>query len=149
MPQITIPLGGVDRDFLSQLDYALSFASEDIQTYRIDEKKSTVEVEVPKAEAVEDVTRKVQELVQRYEKREFGLLKKVHFEQQRDLPKIDAWQGLVDRRCITPVVQGHVMLRGPAAQLAGLIDTKLDRLVVAHFNAEREIYPSTILCQTL
>ncbi len=149
MPKITVPFTGVDRDFISQLDYALSFAAEEIISYRINESESTIEAEVKSEGSLEEVTRKIKELVQRFERREFGLPTNIQFEQKRDLPVIDAWNGLIERRWVTPVGQGHVILRGPAAQLARLIEAKVDRMFATTFQAEREIYPSTILCKSL
>jgi hypothetical protein len=73
----------------------------------------------------------------------------VHFEQKRDLVPHDAWQELLDRRWVTPIGLGHVVLRGPAAQLMSLIDAKVQKSFAAEFNAELEIYPPTIRCETL
>jgi seryl-tRNA synthetase len=98
---------------------------------------------------IEIVSKKIQELVQRYARREFGLPTVIHFKQDRDLPIIDAWSGLLERRWVTPVGVGHVILRGPAAQLMSVIDAKVDSIFAAHFDAELEIYPSTIQSKTL
>ncbi len=82
----------------------------------------------------------MEELVGRYQRREFGLPSKVQFEQS-DPPLRDAWNGLLERRWVTPVGQGHVILRGPAAQLAGLIESKVDGIAAKAFQAEREAVP--------
>src|SRR5579872_7265550 len=147
--KITVPIAGVDRDYLSQLEYSLSFATEDILSYRITEDPLAVEAEVATGADRDQVLRKIQELIQRYEKREFGLPSNVHFEQKRDLPAIDAWNGLLERKWVTPVGEGHVILRGVAAQFSKFIETKVDRVFAKAFNAERELYPSTILCKSL
>jgi seryl-tRNA synthetase len=55
---------------------------------------------------------------------------------------------LLKRKWITPVGQGHVILRGDAAKLLSLIDSKVSAFARS-FNAELEYYPSTILCKTL
>jgi hypothetical protein len=46
------------------------------------------------------------------------------------------------------VGQGHVILRGLAAELLSLIERKVNDFG-ANFQAQREFYPSTILCKTL
>lgn len=149
MPQITVPFTVVDSDYRSQLEYALSFAAEEIVSYRINDSASTVEAEVPADADTEAVTQKVKELVQRYEKRELGLAKNVEYKNERDLPVLDAWAQLLERRWVTPVGQGHVILRGGAAKLASLVDSKIQKIFADHFHAERELYPATILCKTL
>lgn len=149
MTTIKVPITGVDKDYLSQLDYALSFASENISAYRITEEPLTIEADLVNDECREEVLRKVEELVGRYQRREFGLPSKVQFEQKRELPVRDAWKELLERRWVTPVGQGHVILRGPAAQLAGLIASKVDEISTKAFQAERELYPATILSKTL
>jgi seryl-tRNA synthetase len=149
MVKVTIPIVGVDKEYLSQLEYALAFASEEIESYSLSEEDLRIDVEVKSQNAVEGVRQKIQELVQRYQQREFGLQKNVQFKQERDLPVIDAWKQMVERKWVGPVGEGHVILRGAAATLVGLIDSKVDRLFADAFGAEREIYPSTIRSQTL
>ena len=149
MPTITVPIAGVEPDYLSQLEYSLTFASEDITSCRIREQEGVIEAEVRTAEACESAAAKLEELVKRYARPEFGLAQAVHFKQDRDLPVIDAWSGLLDRNWVTPVGSGHVILRGPAAKLMSLIDSKVERLFAQRFGAELEIYPSTIQSRTL
>ena len=149
MPTVVVPIQGVDKDYLSQLDYALTFASEEITSYKIDADKLTIEAEVKSEAAREVVSSKIRELVERYQKTEFGMPTVVHFEQKRDLVPRDAWQELLDRRWVTPIGVGHVVLRGPAAQLMSLIDAKVQKSFAAEFGAELEIYPPTIRCETL
>lgn len=149
MPKIRIPIAENAKDFLTQLEYALTFVSEDLISYRINEQEMFIEGEISNDTVRESVSRKISELVDRYSKHEFGLLEAVHFKQERELPIIDAWSGLLDRKWITPIGTGQVVLRGPAAQLVGLIDAKIDKVFASHFKAERELYPSTILCKTL
>ena len=149
MPSIAVPITGVDADCRSQLEYALTFVSEDILSYRINGANSIIEVEVSTEAACEPVSHRIRELVRRYEKREFGLPKAVEFKQERDLPMIETWSGLLERRWVTSVGQGHVVLRGMAAELLSLIDAKVDSVFARFFQAEREFYPATILCRTL
>jgi hypothetical protein len=149
MAFIRLPITGVDADCRSQLEYALAFVSENILSYKVNGADSTIEIEVSSESSCESVSQKVRELVERYEKREFGLPKAVQFKQERELPIVDAWSGLLDRKWVTPVGQGHVVLRGMAAELLSLIDAKVERVFVRSFQAEREFYPATILCKTL
>ncbi len=108
-----------------------------------------IEAEVSAKADQESVTRKIRELVQRYEKRELGLAKTVDFKHERDLPAIDAWGQLVERKWVKQVGLGHVILRGPASQLMSLINSKIEKMFVDSFKAELEIYPATISCKTL
>jgi len=138
MPYISVPITGVDADLRSQLEYALAFASEHVVSYRINNTDSTIEAEVSTEPACESVSRKIRELVERYQRREFGLPTTIEFKQQRDLPMIDAWSGLLERKWVTPVGEGHVILRGMAAQLLSLINAKVDNVFALPFQAERE-----------
>jgi seryl-tRNA synthetase len=149
MPRIVIPISAVDPQYLSQLEYALTFASEDVVSYSINRTDLTIEAELKSDEARDEATQKIKELVQRYERREFGSVTAVHFRNDRELPVIDAWQGLLDRKWVSPVGEGHVVLRGLAAALVELLDAKIDRTFARAYGAEREFYPSTILCTTL
>lgn len=149
MPNICVRFADMDPDSRAQLEYALTFVSEEVLSYRIDDADSTIRVEVSTDGACAQVLQRIEELVRRYEQREFGLAKAVDFRQERDLPVIDAWSELLERRWVTPVGEGHVILRGPAAEVAGLIDAKIDRMFADTFRAERELYPATILCTSL
>jgi hypothetical protein len=149
MPRISVPIADVDADTRAQLEYALTFVSEDIVSYQINVANSTIEAEVSSEDACEPASRKIQELVERYQKREFGLSKAIEFRQERELPIVDAWSGLLERKWVTPVGQGHVVLRGIAAQLVSLIAAKVDDVFARFFGAEQEFYPATILCKTL
>jgi hypothetical protein len=149
MPIITVPVAGVQADYLSQLEYSLTFASEDITSCCLREEDGVIEAQVRTDEACARAEEKLRELVQRYARPEFGLLQAVHFKQDRESPVIDAWNGLLERRWITPVGTGHVILRGPAAKLMSLIDSKVSTLFAVRFDAELEIYPSTIQNRTL
>jgi hypothetical protein len=149
MRKLIIPIKGVDKDYLSQLEYALAFASEDLASCIVNEKELQVEAELKNESARESAAQKIQELINRYEKREFGLPTVIHFRQDRDLTAFDAWGGLLEKKWATLVGTGHVILRGPAAKLMSLIDSKVQNLFANEFKAELEIYPSTIQCKTL
>ncbi len=149
MPKITVPIEGIDTESLPQLEYALTFASEDIVSAQINEKTSMVEAEVKSDGACESASQKIRALLQRYTRTEFGLQQSVHFSQEREFPSIDAWNGLLERRWVTPVGTGHVILRGLAAQLMSLIDYKVEKEFARQFKAELEIYPPTIKGETL
>ena len=149
MAKISIPIEGVNKEDLSQLEYALTFASEDIIDARINEKDSVVEAEVKTEQAAEPAGQKIRELVRRYSRSDFELPQAVHFRRDRDLPMLDAWSELARRRWLTQVGQGQVILRGPAAQLMSLIDSRVERAFARQFMAELEIYPSTIENETL
>ena len=83
MPNIAIPIKGVDAESAYNLEYALTFASEDIVSYTISDTNETIEAEVSSEAACEPVSRKIQELVERYQKREFGLPKAIEFKHER------------------------------------------------------------------
>ena len=149
MARVVIPISQVDPDQLSQLEYALTFASQDIASYVVNRQELTIEAELKSEEGGEEAAQKVRELVKRYERRELGFASQTHFQQDRELPMIDAWQGLLDRKWATPVGEGHVVLRGLAANLVELVDKKVTSMFARVFGAEREYYPATILCTTL
>jgi hypothetical protein len=149
MPRISVPIARIDSDTRTQLEYALTFVSEDVVSYQINMTDSTIDAEVSSEDAREPASRKIQQLVERYQKREFALPKAIEFRQERELPIVDAWSGLLERRWVTPVGEGHVILRGMAAQLLSLIAAKVDSVFARFFGAEQEFYPATILCKTL
>ena len=95
MPHVVIPIAEVDEESRSQLEYALTFASEDIVSYRINVTDAVIEAELSTEAAREPVRRKILDLVQRYQRREFGLPKAIEFRHERNLPIIDAWSGLL------------------------------------------------------
>ena len=68
MPRISVPIARIDSDTRNQLEYALTFVSEDVVSYQINMTDSTIEAEVSSEDAREPVSRKIQELVERYQK---------------------------------------------------------------------------------
>ena len=149
MPRIVVPIDQVDPEYLSQLEYALTFAAEELVSYQTNLADSTIEAEVASEESAARVADRIRELVQRYEVRSVAIGRSILFEQRREHPVVDVWQGLLERRWVSQVGEGHVILRGPAAVLLGMIDARIERTFVKAFDAEREYYPSTILCRTL
>ncbi len=149
MPKVTVSIQGIDKELIPQLEYALTFASEDILGAQVVAQDSVVEAEVKTESACESAAQKIQELVKRYSQTEFGLPHNVHFSQARALQNVDAWQGLLQLKLATPVGKGQVILRGAAAQLMSLIDSKVENEFARHFDAELEVYPSTIESRTL
>ena len=83
MPKAIVPITDVDKDLLSQLEYALAFVSEEVTSYKINKENLRIEAELNSEEANPSVTAKIEELVARYQKREFGLPTTVHFQQER------------------------------------------------------------------
>ena len=150
MTRIVVPIDRVDREYLSQLEYALTFADEHLVSYRLNPDTNTIEADVATEESAGRVADRIRQLVDRYDVKNVTVGRSILFEQDRqDLRVIDVWQGLVERRWVSPVGEGHVILRGPAARLLGMIDARIERTFVKAFDAEREYYPSTILCRTL
>ena len=72
MPKTIVPITNIDKDLLSQLAYALTFVSEDITSYKIDESSLRIEAELKSEEAAPSVTAKIEELVARYQRRELA-----------------------------------------------------------------------------
>ena len=149
MARIVVPIDQVDPEYLSQLEYALTFAAEELVEYQINLADSAIEAEVASEESAARVADRIRELVQRYELHNVAVGRSILFEQRRENAVVDVWDGLLTRRWISPVGEGHVILRGPAAVLLGVIDARIERIFVKAFAAEREYYPSTILCRTL
>jgi seryl-tRNA synthetase len=146
---LTVDLENTTPEYLNQVRYALAFLSEDVLGYEIREDSSEVAIEFQPGTDTEGLRAKLDELLHRYMQTEFGTKSVVYFDQRRPLPPIDAWAGLLERRWATPVGEGHVILRGLAAQLLALVDQKVLNLFAKEFKAELEIFPSTILCTTL
>jgi seryl-tRNA synthetase len=149
MARLSIPFRVQDADARAQLEYALAFVADKAASCRLDAASSTIEVDVHDPARVDDVRERIEVLVRRYEKGEFGLAKAVFYRHDRPHEPKGVWEELLARRWVTPVGEGHVVLRGVAAQLAEVVDRKIDRMFAAEFRAERELYPSTILCSTL
>jgi len=149
MPNLTVALENTTPEYLTQARYALAFLSEEVVSYAIHEDTSQVVIEVRPGADMEAMRGKVKELLQRYLQSEFGQKSVVYFDQRRELLATDAWAGLLERRWVTPVGEGHVILRGLAAQLLALVDHKVLSMFAKEFRAEPEIFPSTILSETL
>ncbi len=79
MVKITIPIDGVSKEYLPQLEYALTFASEAITACQINEKDHVVEAHVRAEENREQASQKIRELIQRYAQSEFGSPQVVQF----------------------------------------------------------------------
>lgn len=150
---IELPLDRYEADYRAQVEYALSFASEGVESYRCEPRGESAGalVLVLKPGADEAAVReKASKLLDRYSKREFGLKEVVHYRQERQHVKpFDAYNALIDRKWLTPVGVGHVVLRGPAARLWRAIDSKVTQWIVPAFEAEHEVYPGTIQAKTL
>jgi len=149
MFKIVVPIEGVNDDSLSQLEYALTFVSQKIVSYVVDSSEKKIILELVSEDDKEPICEKINELIRRYKGTQFGTASTTYFKQEHEVPIIDAWRGLLERKWITPVGEGHVILRGPAASLMGLIDSKIDDLLSEQKEVEREYYPSTILCESL
>jgi seryl-tRNA synthetase len=149
MPGFELPLANVDEAYLAQLEYALAFAADGIVSHTIDSDRGVLSVELSSEADVEVVTEKVRQLLERYQKSEFGLRASTYFEQRPEVGVIDAWQELLDRRLATQVGDGHVILRGEAAEVHQMIEQVVLRDFAAPFGAEPEVFPATILSSTL
>jgi seryl-tRNA synthetase len=149
MANLTVDLENTTPEYLGQVRYALTFLSEDVLSYQIDESARHVAIEFRPGIDVDAMRGRVGQLLHRYQQSEFGVKSVTYFDQRRELPVIDAWSGLLERRWATPVGEGHVILRGPAAKLHALVDSKAVAVVGKEFNAELEIFPSTIKSETL
>src|SRR5256885_4603800 len=149
MATLTVDLDKSLNDALAQIRYALTFLSEDVVSYDIDEAAQKLRIDFRPGADVDEMRGRVDQLLRRYSNPEFGLKSVVALDQRRELPVIDAWAGMLERKWATPVGEGHVVLRGPAAQLHALIDHKVQTMFVKEFRAELEIFPSTIKSETL
>jgi seryl-tRNA synthetase len=147
--RITIPVPQLEPTNLSQLRYALAFASEDILSCVLNEAGSAIDADIRTPDVEGAVRAKLDELIRRYSNTAFGMRTAIDYEFSRELAVIDAWQQLLERRWVTPVGEGHVILRGPAARLMQVIDRKVEQMFVSAFAAEPEMYPATIRCETL
>ncbi|SRR6266568_364716 len=149
MSALTVVLENITPDYLNQVRYALTFLSEDVVSFEITERPAQVVIEFRAGTDIEAMRPRVDQLLRRYEQGKFGAKSILYFDQRRELSEIDAWAGLLERRWATPVGEGHVILRGPAAQLLAVVDRKVVDVFVSEFKAEMEIFPATIKSQTL
>jgi seryl-tRNA synthetase len=145
---ITLPVPSTDAGYLDQVRYSLAFLSEDVESYDVDAEKGVVVKLKPGADT-EAIRTRVDELLRRYDRSEFGNKSVVRYTNKRDLPVVDAWSGLLERKWVTPVGEGHVILRGPAAQLLALVEHKVKTVFAREFKAELELFPATIKSETL
>ncbi len=146
---VTMPLEDFSDDAVAQLTYALSFLGEDAESHEVRTIDRTLVITLRAGADHEAVLEKARALLERYRGGDVAFRSTVYFEQHASLVPNDTWEELQRRRLVTAVGDGHVILRGQAAQLAELVDRKVDHLFARPFQAEREIYPATIKCETL
>ena len=149
MADLTLPLMNIEEQYLSQLEYALAFVTDDVLDCRIDKATNALHANLAEGADPAVVRRKLQQLVDRYLKSEFGHKDVTYFEQTAAINKRDAWDELLKRKWVTEVGGGHVILRSDAAALMDMIDQSVIRNFAQPFQAELELYPATILCETL
>jgi hypothetical protein len=149
MARLSISLREIDEQHLGQLEYALAFASEDVLEWRIDAADRALHVSYADEADAAAVEAKLQQLVDRYRESEFGHKELTYFEQEAKIQRHDAWQGLLDRRWASPVGDGHVILRGEAAELMEMLDAEVTADLARRFGPEVEVYPATIQAKTL
>lgn len=149
MGNLVVNLDSGSTEYFEQVRYALTFLSEDVVSYEINEATLQLTVDLRPGTDMYLVGTRVAQLLERYKPGEFGMKSVVYFDQRRELPVIDAWAGLLERRWATQVGEGHVILRGLAAQLFALVDHKICSVFAKEFGAEAEVFPSTIKSETL
>lgn len=149
MRKLVVDFEPADQTYVDQVRYALAFLSEDVDSYRVDVERKQVELSLKPDADESEVRARLDQILIRYQNSAFGMKSVIDFEQRRDLPAIDAWAGLLERRWATPVGDGHVILRGPAALLLAMIDHKVETTFAPKFGAELELFPSTIQSNTL
>src|ERR1051325_7388212 len=79
MPKAIVPITDVDKDLLSQLEYALAFVSEEVTSYKINKENLRIEAELNSEEANPSVTAKIEELVARYQLLDFRSHRRICF----------------------------------------------------------------------
>ena len=72
MADLILSLADLEEQHISQLEYALAFATEDALACRIDLEKRELHVDLAEGADAESVRQKMQQLVERYQKSEFG-----------------------------------------------------------------------------
>jgi len=146
---LRVPVTDVDEGQIAQLEYSLAFIGDDVSDYQIDPEDGILRVELAPGADRDDIRQKIARLIERYAAREFGFKEELYFEQEAPVVNENVWQQLLERKWVTEVGQGHVVLRGGAARLLHMIDNvAVNRFAVA-FGAETEVYPATIQCTTL
>ena len=88
MKTLSIPVEKIDADYLDQLDYAMAFVDEQITSYRMNKEKQILEVDLPDLAETGGIEAKVNELVERYKAREFGLPSVVFFANKKEIADV-------------------------------------------------------------
>jgi seryl-tRNA synthetase len=149
MADLLVALTNVEERYLTQLEYALAFVSEDVRGHRIDGEAKMLHVTLAPHADRSAVEQKILQLIERYQNSEFGFKASQYFVQETEVIGCNAWPELLERRWVTEVGDGHVVVRGEAAALMDMIDRSVLRDFAGPFGAELECYPATILCRTL
>lgn len=149
MPRVELQLEEFDPAYRQQLLYGLAFVGDGVEKVEISDDASLLTIELDETADAAAIGEKARTLVARFTRSEFGMKESVYYENRRDLPVFDVWNEMLQRRWITPVGDGHVVLRDRAAALMDLIDRQIRTRFIPAFNAEIEIYPATIKCETL
>jgi len=149
MEELYVSLSGVDRSALEQIEYSMTFASTLISKFEVDPDMERIVVHFERAEDSGTVEKAVEGIVDRFKEGDFGFQAKVYFEQHLPIQATKAWSEMLRRGIVTPIGDGHVVMRGIAADLMQTIDRKIDSVFAKEFSAEREFYPATIKCETL
>lgn len=148
MSDISVDLAAIDSRFVDQLKYSLAFVA-GVHTHDIDTEASLLRVAVDEGADPSEVEAAVRTLIERYAKSDFGQKSLVYYENKFEGEPFDAWAALIERRWVTEVGSGHVILRNAAETVAGLIDHMAMTRFATEFEAEKELYPPTIKCETL
>lgn len=75
---LTVPLQNIDKDYLDQVEYAITFLSEDVVSYKINKDDRSVFIELQPGTDIEMTRVSVNELLKRYQQTEFGLKSEVY-----------------------------------------------------------------------
>jgi seryl-tRNA synthetase len=132
-----------------QLKYASAFVDEHIRDIRIEDGHIRIEHESPLGSEV--ITERVNRLIDRFSKGDFGFKENILFEHHVDTPyKGDIIADLVERKIIKVLEPGLFIFREPFSNLMRFFDYSFVNKIAKRFEGlQEESYPAVIHSETL
>jgi len=147
--QCVISLERLAESQHGQVKYASAFVDETIRDIRLENGNLIVEHESPAGNAV--IAERVERLVERFSKGDFGFKENILFENKVDTPYDgDIVAELVERKSIKVLEPGLFIFREPFSSLMRFLDYSFVTKIAKRFaGLQEESYPAVIHCETL
>ncbi|UJF33163.1 class-II aminoacyl-tRNA synthetase family protein [Paenibacillus hexagrammi] len=132
-----------------QLKYASAFVDEHIRDIRIEDGHIHIEHDSPAGN--EAITERVERLIERFSKGDFGFKENILFEHKVDTPyEGDIIAELVERKAIKVLEPGLFIFREPFSSLMRFLDYSFVTKIAKRFEGlQEESYPAVIHAETL